>query len=705
MTSFSVRVPACSQVSILSRSKISYLIVATLTFILMAGVTGLSGFAAPKSVLSNAALTPAQNPPPTLVSIIVTPNNPIVFAGDTQQFSATGQYSDSSTQDLTSTATWASSDTTVATFNASGLATTVLAGATNTTATYNGVVSPAVRLGVKSHGANIMFLGGGSSAMFLELGQAAQSSYLTGTPCVWTQSIKTSSQTQQALVQDNRPVLLGSLPISDVGDIWVTWGPGTGTCAAPNGDLDIYAYTSLDSAVGVKCFFEVDSSDNGHGCIQSLTVPPGTAGENKLCPNGPCAYGPDTPIPAAIVNALHKEHWTAVGTDIMPEDAKYAVLRMFTTCNQPIYRQPFDLVLRQTFGLGYQGAQAGIGVPILSAVSNNQLNLLDFNMQGNDPINVAHAVRPYSVTNLGAKPILVVVSPWGGTGIGAATDIMGFILSCFTDGTLGRSTDLFGPTTTSVITTLISEPLSGPYNVMEYGITNSSQYHSSQDIWNCEPGGTVFSNGMKLLATNGVVPAYRVRALGTDEMIAQIQAATASDQRMGYFYWSAANAASFTAANGKYLTVNGVDPIQDSYTDGVLPGVDAAHPLSNVTFKWLNSGDYPIWSMLRILSKFPTPIGVTALVTAAQAVNATQRNFVSPANLNSWHSHYYLPAVFSNAAANGTTINTPGDLCAPLGSALPEWGGDAGGATILRQANLHFCIDYNYPNGFISKTN
>jgi ABC-type proline/glycine betaine transport system substrate-binding protein len=88
---------------------------------------------------------------------------------------------------------------------------------------------------------------------------------------------------------------------------------------------------------------------------------------------------------------------------------------------------------------------------------------------------------------------------------------------------------------------------------MEYSITNSSQYHSSQDIWNCEPGGQVFTNGMKLLATNGVVPAYRVRALGTDEMIAAIQAATSSDQRMGYFYWSAANAASFTASNGKYL--------------------------------------------------------------------------------------------------------------------------------------------------------
>ena len=92
---------------------------------------------------SSGALTQVVNAPPTPVSIIVTPNNPIVFAGDTQQFTATGQYSDGSTLDLTSSAVWASSDTTVATFNSSGLATTALAGATNTTATYSGVASPA----------------------------------------------------------------------------------------------------------------------------------------------------------------------------------------------------------------------------------------------------------------------------------------------------------------------------------------------------------------------------------------------------------------------------------------------------------------------------------------------------------------------------------------------------------------------------------
>lgn len=43
----------------------------------------------------------------------------------TQQFTATGKYSDNSTQDLTSTVTWSSSDNTIATISATGLASAV----------------------------------------------------------------------------------------------------------------------------------------------------------------------------------------------------------------------------------------------------------------------------------------------------------------------------------------------------------------------------------------------------------------------------------------------------------------------------------------------------------------------------------------------------------------------------------------------------
>jgi len=62
-------------------------------------------------------------------------------------------------------------------------------------------------------------------------------------------------------------------------------------------------------------------------------------------------------------------------------------------------------------------------------------------------------------------------------------------------GVLGRSTDLFGPTATNTVTTLIREPLSGTYNTMEYSVPNSSQFHTSQDESNCN-GNVVFANPM-----------------------------------------------------------------------------------------------------------------------------------------------------------------------------------------------------------------
>jgi hypothetical protein len=72
---------------------------------------------------------------PVLASISVTPTNPSIAAGTTQQFTATGTYSDGSTQNLNTTVTWSSSATSVATISTAGLATSVAQGSTTITAT------------------------------------------------------------------------------------------------------------------------------------------------------------------------------------------------------------------------------------------------------------------------------------------------------------------------------------------------------------------------------------------------------------------------------------------------------------------------------------------------------------------------------------------------------------------------------------------
>jgi uncharacterized protein YjdB/lysophospholipase L1-like esterase len=76
----------------------------------------------------------------TLKSLAITPTNPTIALPGTQAFVATGTYSDGSTAVVTNSATWASSDITVATIqtagqSSAGLATAVANGSTNIQAT------------------------------------------------------------------------------------------------------------------------------------------------------------------------------------------------------------------------------------------------------------------------------------------------------------------------------------------------------------------------------------------------------------------------------------------------------------------------------------------------------------------------------------------------------------------------------------------
>src|SRR6266496_710591 len=83
---------------------------------------------------SGGSSTPVPPPPKTLVSIAVTPVSPSIVNGTTQQFTATGNYSEGTTQNVTTSATWSSSDPTVATISSQGLATGLKAGSVTITA-------------------------------------------------------------------------------------------------------------------------------------------------------------------------------------------------------------------------------------------------------------------------------------------------------------------------------------------------------------------------------------------------------------------------------------------------------------------------------------------------------------------------------------------------------------------------------------------
>jgi hypothetical protein len=100
-----------------------------------AGPTNISAALGAKNAtvtltVTNATLTPI---------ITITPDPATIFLGASQQFTATGTFSDGSTQDLTTQVTWKSSNKTIASisnaFGSNGLATPIKAGSTTISAT------------------------------------------------------------------------------------------------------------------------------------------------------------------------------------------------------------------------------------------------------------------------------------------------------------------------------------------------------------------------------------------------------------------------------------------------------------------------------------------------------------------------------------------------------------------------------------------
>jgi hypothetical protein len=552
-----------------------------------------------------------------------------------------------------------------------------------------------------SHAQSVVYLATGSSALFLELGQAAAGLPTTG--CYWTHNSDAA-----VAARDDRPTIPAG-ETDETGKIWIAWGPGTGTCAAPVAPFDIYSEMNLDSVIGDRCFFMVNAADVG-GCIQVISAAPAV-----LVPSLLGAGFTDTALPPNVEAAVNNQRIFVAATDIRPEDAVFASKRMFTACGAPIARNPYLTTSYFTAGLGYQTATTGVGTPIQSATNIGVVfHVHDFNISGNDPISgqpLLGANRSaYTVTTVGAQPVVVVVSPVpaAGTGIGAANDISFSTLSEFLIGGYGRATDLQGPTTANPVTAFIREPLSGTYNTMEYSVPNSNEFKTSQDSRNCNGTG-VLSNPMNLPSANSkVAGAKRFRAIGTGEVTGALQNAafcTTGADCIGYFFWSAANASTFTATSGKYLTVNGVDPLVSSYsvTNGVLP-TTLNGLLPSVNFQNLNAGDYAIWSALRLVSTSPTPVGVTNLVAGVQTLSSTQNDFIPLANLKVWKSHFNLLGLGITNNSNGMTVNplTPGDLCS-LPASAPEGGGDAGAMTISVKGNNDFCTDFGAAIGINDK--
>jgi uncharacterized repeat protein (TIGR03803 family) len=111
----------------------------------------------------------------TLVSIAVTPSGPSIPVAGTEQFIATGTYTDNSTQILTTTVTWASSDMSIAPISnaaaSQGLAVGLVVGSTSISAALGGVTSPTVMLTVTAQVQSVLYsFTGGTDGQYPQAG-------------------------------------------------------------------------------------------------------------------------------------------------------------------------------------------------------------------------------------------------------------------------------------------------------------------------------------------------------------------------------------------------------------------------------------------------------------------------------------------------------------------------------------------------------
>ncbi len=513
----------------------------------------------------------------------------------------------------------------------------------------------------------------GSSGLFLELGLGASSSAgpIKAT-CVWSENTSTVAATDSS----------AGAALTDKGNAWVAWTPGSGgSCSSPTSP-SIYAYLQTDSVVGNRCLF-----DSTKCTIAYPTNSPAPAGL-ILGTTGEIA------LPSSIATALNKAAVNAAGTDIRPEDAEFAIARATTPCGTAVASGS------QYLGLGYAN-----GSTIGSFFSSSTFNVIKFALPSS-----------YTVTPVGATPVLVVVNGNGDSSGFSQTSIKNLssqTLAYFLDGTNSYA-DQALPSNPSAsgdkVTVLLREPLSGTYNTMEYNVPDDLESKSSQDVGLNQPAAQKNCNGtapktnpLNIATASG---GARQRAIGTGQELSEVIALPNS---LGYSFWSVANFKGFTSAaapNAKYLTIDGVDPLLKSGVaySGAIP-VTGSTELANVDLHTTAQGTYPIWSLLRLVNIGSTaPTAVSELATAAGnfvsfGSSSSRPDFVTPANLKVVRSHFVPPAGSGEptTAANGH-VGLNSSACTTA-----EKGGDVGGVVYTLSADSSYCSTNKVTTGQTGK--
>jgi uncharacterized protein YjdB len=206
--------------------------------------------------------------PATLVSISVTPAAPSIAKGTTQQFAATATFTDTTHQDVTSAATWTSSDATVATISnaagSNGLAQSLRQGMTSIAATYQGqqdstplTVTPAVLTSLSITPANPTVAKGFKQAF------TANGTYSDGTQQNLTQAVTWASSDTTVATIDNATATSGQA---------TTLAQGTTTISAASGTVNASTVLTVGAAVLTSIAVTPDSPSAAKGTTQQFTA-------------------------------------------------------------------------------------------------------------------------------------------------------------------------------------------------------------------------------------------------------------------------------------------------------------------------------------------------------------------------------------------------------------------------------------------------
>ena len=258
-----------------------------------------------------------------LVSIAVTPANASIAKGVTQQFTATGVFSDASTANLTSLVTWSSTNTAVATIASGGLATGVAAGSTTIQAISGAIggstsltVTAPVLVSIAVTPATTS-LATGATQQFTATGTYSDSSTQNLTSSVtWT-----STNTAVATITSGglaTGVAVGSTTIQ------ATSGSISGSTSLTVTVSGLVGYWKFDDGSGTTA---ADSSGNGHPVtlVNGVSWVTGKI-EGAISANGVNQYGSIPAIDLSGTSAVTVAMWvnrtySTAGADVWLEDS------------------------------------------------------------------------------------------------------------------------------------------------------------------------------------------------------------------------------------------------------------------------------------------------------------------------------------------------------------------------------------------------